>query len=1180
MSRSKDYEMAIKIAGKVEQSFKNSMGLTERQLKAIAREAAKTEKATKSSLGSSFDKANKTVESFSNGAKKALKAVAKAAAVTGTAAAGIGAAATKVGADFEAQMSTVKAISGATENQFIKLTDKAKDIGENTAFSAKEAGEAMEYMAMAGWKTKDMLNGIDGVMNLAAASGEDLGAVSDIVTDAMTAFGMAADGMTNGVANATYFSDILAKTAASANTNVGLMGETFKYVASVAGSLGYNIKDTSVAIGLMANSGIKASNAGTSLRSWLSRMASPTKAVTASMERLGISLTDQKGNMYSLMEILENTRKSFSGLSKSEKAAEASALAGKQGMSGLLAIVNASDKDFAKLTKEIDNASGAAKEMADIKLDNLKGDSTLFVSAAQGLGIEAYDQMKSQLRQTVQLGTEGVSALTKYLSKSKIIEKGSKMFGNALSDISKQAPTTIRELQDLTGSIKEFSSPFFDLAKWIIAHPKIITSELTGIGAAIVSFKIASKVKDVATAFGGLATVLTNPFAVAILGVGAAIGGAAGLATYIKICENEAKKQNLAQHFGTISLSLEELQDVANRILDDGSLTKLNTALEEFSKVDSIAEEIQDTVKSVNKMNWKVSVGLKLSKSEKQQYKSDIASYIEQTQNLVSQERYALALNIKLLTGDENSSIGNSLDNFLAGKQTELEKLGKKLQKTVNKAFDDGLLTVDEEKKIQQIQKQMQDISDGISQSNFNADMEVISKQYSGGNLTPDSFKNLQKELSSKVTEAEKNYKESLQKSIAALNYQLSQGDISQTEYDSGVDKLWDGYRKKVGEAESKAAEFSLNTIMGQYNDELKDASSSFDKIMQDYMSRETDWTSSAGLMWDGFVEQFDGKMLDSSTRNAIKDLLKQLEPTEEQLQEVADQYTKAGEKIPTAISEGLQQIEMLKMFSGDETAIWNAIQKKLLEDGEYTELLNKINAAGGYIPKEIKAGMQAKAAENAKQGASYVRKTTGNALQNEFKSSFDVGLRINTNNETTKSVIRTQVSNARSLFNNFLGTKFEAPFSVAAKIKASVSNTGGAAVKPAHNAKGSIITKPTLSYFAEDGPEAAIPLDGSERSKMLWKQAGELLGMYQKRDTQTTLALKAEKMLNADDTQQPAKSKDVQERGSAVITYSPNIIIKGNASKEDVIEANTIAQEKFEQMIEKYFRNKARVAF
>ena len=1178
MSRSKDYEMAIKIAGKVEQSFKNSMGLTERQLKAIAREAAKTEKATKSSLGSGFDKANKTVESFSNGAKKALKAVAKAAAVTGTAAAGIGAAATKVGADFEAQMSTVKAISGATENQFIRLTDKAKDIGENTAFSAKEAGEAMEYMAMAGWKTKDMLNGIDGIMNLAAASGEDLGSVSDIVTDAMTAFGMAADGMTNGVANATYFSDILAKTAASANTNVGLMGETFKYVAPVAGSLGYNIKDTSVAIGLMANSGIKASSAGTSLRSWLSRMASPTDAVATSMKKLGISLTDQKGNMYSLMEILERTRKSFSGLSKSEKAAEASTLAGKQGMSGLLAIVNASDKDFAKLTKEIDNASGAAKEMADIKLDNLKGDSTLFVSAAQGLGIEAYDQMKSQLRQTVQLGTEGVSALTKYLSKSKIIEKGSKMFGNALSNISKQAPTTIRELQDLAGSIKGFSSPFFDLAKWIIAHPKIITSELTGIGATIVSFKIASKVKDVATAFGSLASVLTNPFAVAILGVGAAIGGAAGLATYIKTCGNEAKKQNLAQHFGTISLSLEELQDVANRILDDGSLTKLNTALEEFSKVDSVAEEIQDTVKSVNKMNWKVSVGLKLSKSEKQQYKNDIKSYIEQTQNLVSQERYALALNIKLLTGDENSSIGNSLDNFLAGKQTELEKLGKKLQKTVNKAFDDGLLTIDEEKKIQQIQKQMQDISDGISQSNFNADMEIISKQYSGGNLTADSFENLQKELNGKVTEIEKNYKESLQKGIAALNYQLSQGDISQAEYDSGVDKLWDGYNKKVADAQQEAAEISINTIKEQYGSELEEANNILKEVMSEYFVDDVDYWNISNM--NDFVAAIADSALDSSTRDALGELVKPLDEMEEGIEETVQRLKDSGEEVPKELESILLQIRNLKAYTGDEKSIWKVTTEEMLNDDDYVEMIQKAEKLGGYIPKEIKAGMQKKAVENAKQGASYVRKTTGNALQNEFKTSFDIGLKINTNNESTKTAIRTQVSNTRSIFQKILGTKFEAPFSVAAKIKASVSNAGGAAVKPAHNAKGSIITKPTLSYFAEDGPEAAIPLDGSERSKMLWKQAGELLGMYQKRDTQTTLALKAEKMLNADYTQQPAKSKDVQERESTVITYSPSIIIKGNASKEDVIEANTIAQEKFERMIEKYFKDKARVAF
>ena len=296
--KSKEYEMAIKIAGQVEQSFKNSMGLTERELRNIARQAATTGNAARHSIGSGFTDVNKVVDSFSSGAKKALSAVAKTAAATATAVGGITAAATKVGSDFEAQMSTVKAISGATGDQMDSLNEKAKELGETTAFSASQAGEAMEYMAMAGWKTKDMLNGIDGIMSLAAASGEELGTVSDIVTDAMTAFGMSAN-------QATEFSDVLAKTASSANTNVEMMGETFQYVAPVAGSLGYNVEEVATAIGLMANSGIKASNAGTALRSWMSRMASPTDQVAVAMKKLGISLTDEKGNMYSFKEIMQ-----------------------------------------------------------------------------------------------------------------------------------------------------------------------------------------------------------------------------------------------------------------------------------------------------------------------------------------------------------------------------------------------------------------------------------------------------------------------------------------------------------------------------------------------------------------------------------------------------------------------------------------------------------------------------------------------------------------------------------------------------------------------------------------------------------------------------------------------------------------------------------------------------------
>ena len=195
-------------------------------------------------------------------------------------------------------------------------------MGAKTKFSATESADAFSYMAMAGWKTADMLDGIEGIMYLAGASGEDLAQTSDIVTDALTAFGMEAS-------DTNEFVDVLAKTASNANTNVSLMGETFQYVAPVAGALGYDVKDVSVAIGLMANSGIKASNAGTALRSLLTNLAKPTDSVKAAMKELGISLTDSKGEMKDFSTLMVDMRGSFSKLTEEQKAQYAASLAGK-----------------------------------------------------------------------------------------------------------------------------------------------------------------------------------------------------------------------------------------------------------------------------------------------------------------------------------------------------------------------------------------------------------------------------------------------------------------------------------------------------------------------------------------------------------------------------------------------------------------------------------------------------------------------------------------------------------------------------------------------------------------------------------------------------------------------------------------------------------------------------------
>jgi len=311
----------------------------------------------------------------------------------------------EIGTAFEMGMSTVQAISGATGDELAALTDKAKEMGANTKFSATEAAEAMQYMAMAGWKTDDMLNGIEGIMNLAAASGEDLATTSDIVTDALTAFGLTAQ-------DSAHFADILAQASSNANTNVSMMGETFKYVAPVAGAMGYSAEDVATAVGLMANSGIKASQAGTSLRTMLSRMAKPTKEVQAAMDALGISLTDSDGNMKSLHEVMGDLRTGFGGLSEAESITMATMLGGQEAMSGLLAIVNASDADYQKLTDSIGACDGAAASMADTMQNNLEGQLTILGSAAQGLALEVYDSVKVALTDITKLGIDAVSNLT------------------------------------------------------------------------------------------------------------------------------------------------------------------------------------------------------------------------------------------------------------------------------------------------------------------------------------------------------------------------------------------------------------------------------------------------------------------------------------------------------------------------------------------------------------------------------------------------------------------------------------------------------------------------------------------------------------------------------------------------------------------------------------------------
>jgi len=376
------------------------------------------------------------VESVGEKAGSAAMSALKGFAAASTAVAGFGAASVKSGMSFDATMSEVSAISGATGEEFDALRDKALEMGAKTKFSASEAGEAMTYMAMAGWKAEDMIGGIEGIMSLAAASGEDLATTSDIVTDALTAFGKSAD-------ESSRLADIMAAASSNANTNVSMLGESFKYVAPVAGALGYSMEDTSLALGLMANSGIKASQAGTSLRTAMTNMASPTKNMAAVMDEYGISLTNTDGSMMSLQDVMVQLREKMGGLDEATQASAASTLFGKEAMSGMLAIINAAPEDFEKLSGAIYDCKGAAEEMSATMIDNLQGDLTLLGSAFESLQIAISDGLTPTLRDFAKFGSKAMQNLLEGFQNggvSGFMEALSGVFTDGITLLAEKAP--------------------------------------------------------------------------------------------------------------------------------------------------------------------------------------------------------------------------------------------------------------------------------------------------------------------------------------------------------------------------------------------------------------------------------------------------------------------------------------------------------------------------------------------------------------------------------------------------------------------------------------------------------------------------------------------------------------------------------------------------------------------
>lgn len=1109
MANKKEYKVKIQIGGEKDSSLDKAFSQTKRELDNLYRFSKRTNQSFLSSVNKMDAFADKTFSFMAKGV------AAASAGITGALAAS-----TAAGASFESQMSTVQAISQASESEMARLKALAKQMGIETKFSATEAGQGLEYMAMAGWDVDSMLAGLPGIMNLAAASEEDLGQVSDIVTDAMTAFNLEAS-------RSAEFADVLAQASARSNTDVAMMGQTFKYVAPVAGALGFSIQDTATAIGLMANAGIKGEQAGTSLRAIFSRIVKPTAEVASAMERIGgLSVTNSDGSMRSLDEILRDLRAGFSGLSESERASTAASLAGQEAMSGMLALVNASDEDYEKLSDSIYHAKGAAEEMAGVRMDNLKGDVTLLKSSAEGAGIAIYEGLSEPFREGVQTGTEWLNSFTE--------------------SVEENLPTIRREVKSAGNALMGFADPVLELGSWFLQHPEVIQGGLTGLVSALLTFKAAKGITSAVKLFGSLSGMIT---AWPVAATGLAIGGIVGITSAMKAAARERAAKNLAEHFGDVTLSIEELGEAAKHVLGDDLFFGIEEMERSSTRADDYYQTMKDSMEAVQKMDWKLSMGIELKEGDAQEYVAAVDAYVQNAQDYITEKGYELNLAVDLVMGEAGTGLSEDSGAFYQALLAQLDPLKENISAALQDITENGL-TLDKQKIVNDYLGQMAEITSMITEAENAAKLQMIQGKYAGAALDADSFQNLQAELANYTEQAIQSTDEAYQKVLTSLNAQRlagekgMEGGISQEEFDARSAEAAQGYYQSKAETILNGQQAMVDTIMATYGDEiepvLEEVNQKLDEKVGEVMTNPYNMLPEdfmQGLQW-AISEAMAEAELPSDAQDALGMLVKGMEPSEEQMTQLINQMKQSGQAIPQAFLEGMQSIDMIRAASGDEEGLWGTVGQIIAESPEQALVLEAARQQGAMFPQ---------AAFNAIEAEYPNADTAARQFLEHLKSSFETGITANVPVSVSINTMMTPEGQT-----------------AVGKLRNSAKNLPG-------HAEGGIFDTPHIAAFAEKGPEAVVPLDGSQKAISIWQEAGKILGAYDKNSYSRIYETISGGW---------RESGEKAVGGYGMPAFQPVVNIYGNTRREDVSDGLIMTFEVWKEYMERYEDGRRRVSF
>lgn len=1172
-AKGKEYELAIRISGIVDKSFNTALVGTNAELKGF--------KATINAMDKDFTKLDKGFDSIMKTGQKCFSALTTAAGVAALAIGAVTAASLAVGSEFESAFAGVKKTVEATEEEYARLRQDILDMSLVIPESAANIAAVMEIAGQLGIATDSLTDFTKTMINLGVST--NLSA-----EDAATALARFANVTNmanydeNGISNYERLGSViidLGNNFATTEEEIVMMATNLAATGDMVGLSQAEIMALATA---MSAVGIKAEKGGTAMSKLLRKMQLAVETNSDSLEEWA-GVANMSVNEFSdlfknnAVEALASFINGLNDVERNGKSAVAILTDMKLGEVRLSDVILRLANAQGELTDEMIE-SGIAEGIFTENTNELAHSSSLMLDAIKmaneawdentALAIEAgkrYETFESQLNLMknafVNLGIAIYDNMTRTPALEwvgNITDAVNNFTKNDLNGwinrINVSVPTMGRKVRSAWKDVSPFFNGVLNFGKWLIKNGDYVLGALVGIGAALAAYKIASSIVHIVNALMAFASM--NPVTLGIMGVVAAIGLLVGAIAEYKVHQQNLVDESLASHFGSIALSMADIERIASEIVHSKNLEGVKSALSAFDNADAVLDGLQQYIDELNLMNWKVSIGLELNDDEKASYQSAVENYISEMQDWVSKEGYAVQLNM-LATFGENSDIASKVNAFYLESYNEMERLGKELADAVTDAFADNVLDPEEADYIAQLQKRMAEAQAAIATQDFESGLIKLQMEFGSGiALDADAFQNLQEELANQVDSVTDSYLESYARSVAAIEKTWKGGGLTKTEYEEALKSAELAYYNNMTESLSKAAAFQIQTIQDAYGEEV---SSAIEDVLQTYTENGLyDWEQRPGLLFNSFQDSLWKDKDFKTTRKAIEQLLESMAPTIEQMRDVESKYQSLGQEVPKSIADALQQVDMwqglIDLDMGD--GFWKAIGQQIAE-GDTTDFYNEVFASLERIEKE-----------NEEYGIEPYIAVPEGIYDGIDKAAADAAKKIQEN--TIRPVVAGMYAWSQEAIDEYYknGFSVEAPLDIRINPTISGLPTYNDILRNPlsnrfpnidHKAKGGLVTHPELTWFAENGPEMAIPMDGSSNAISLWERAGRLLGM--------------ESVLD---------KYQISDGGStAEIVYSPTLQFYGEApTKKDLEDAMEISQDKFDSMMEKYFKTHGRVSF